>query len=307
MPKKTAKTETKTEATPSPASPVAAGSGFETTAVVGLPKFNPHTRPASGATEQVSTTPIRQSYEDVQRAARGPGVEEWKQADKLRADLAELYNTLREDDRYAPEYKAESAWKRYEETRAQVEKLAPEARQKMLKSAEGLERMSIPTPECEGIITKDTNKLLLRAHERDRLEGLISRQHKMADKGPLKGKSPADVLKEEYERGLRDGGPGGGATVRAVIGLVRDWGLDLDGVVDAQRKAHHRGALEDAHSARIRADMIGRTVPEPPASLKKGTQGGSPRRNTGTYAGAPRTLVPREKPTLFKKQRPLWK
>jgi hypothetical protein len=247
------------------------------------------------------------TYESVQGDARGPGVEEWRQVDKARSDLSELYRSLSDDDRYAHEFKTEKAWAAYERTRAHVDKLAPLARRKMLKSAKSLERMSIPTPECEGIITKDTNKLLLRAHERGRLEGLISRQHKMADKGPLKGKSPADVLKEEYERGLRDGGPGGGATVRAVIGLVRDWGLDLDGVVDAQRKAHHRGALEDAHSARIRADMIGRTVPEPPASLKKGTQGGSPRRNTGTYAGAPRTLVPREKPTLFKKQRPLWK
>jgi len=305
MPKKTAKTETKTEASEatSPASPVAAGSGFETTAVVGLPKFNPHTRPASGATEQVSTTPIRQSYEDVQRAARGPGVEEWKQADKLRADLAELYNTLREDDRYAPEYKAESAWKRYEETRAQVEKLAPEARQKMLKSAEGLERMSIPTPEHEGLITKDTDKLLLTAHERSRLEGLLGRQ-RQSTKGPFKA-NPMDILKNAYEQGLDQGGPGGGATVRAVYELARDWGLDIDAIVDAHRKDYHRGALEDAQSARMRAEMIGRTVPQPPFA-----KGGVASKGAGTYGtGATTAFIPREKGMLFKNKnrRPAWR
>jgi hypothetical protein len=243
------------------------------------------------------------TYETEQAGARGPGVEEWKRLDKARSDLSELYRSLSEDDRYAQEYKTETAWAAYAKTKARVEKLAPEARRKMLRSAEGLERMSVPRPAGEAIVTKDTDKLLLTSHARSRLESLISHHQEMASKGPLKGKSPADVLKEEYERGLEESGPAGGATVRAVVGLCRDRGLDIDGVVDAQRKAHHRGALEDARSARMRADMVGRTVPEPPASLKKGARGGSPRR-TGTYAaGAPRTLEPREKQTIFKKQK----
>ena len=107
----------------------------------------------------MTETPLRQSYEDIQREAKGPGVEEWRQADKARDNLSELYRSLSEDDRYAPEYKSEQAWAKYEETRARVEQLAPEAREKMLRSAEGLERMSIPTPEGEGLITKDTNTL----------------------------------------------------------------------------------------------------------------------------------------------------
>src|SRR5215211_672191 len=238
MPKKTATPEARTEtspeeaaattseATPAPLSHVVAG---------GLPRFNPHARPTTeeGLTSE-ATGPIRQSYESVQSEARGPGVEEWRQVDKARSDLAELYNNLREDDRYAPEYKAETAWARYEETRAQVERLAPEARQKMLKSAGGLERMSIPTPEHEGLYTSDTDKLLLTAHERSRLEGLLGRQ-RQSGKGPFKA-NPMDILKNAYEQGLDQGGPGGGATVRAVYELARDWGLDIDAIVDAHRK-----------------------------------------------------------------------
>jgi hypothetical protein len=223
----------------------------------------------------MTDTPLKQSYESVQESARGAGVEEWKRADKLRADLSATYQALREDARYTEEHKAETAWKRYEETKAEVEQLAPEAREKMLRSAEGLERMSIPTPEGEGLITKDTNKLLLTAHERSRIEGLLSRAKEIGGSSGFAQK-PHAILSREYERGLNEGGPGGGATVRAVYGLARDWGLDINAIVDAHRKAHHRGALEDAEAARMRAEMIGRHVSEPP--FKRGG-GNSPRRN----------------------------
>ena len=118
-------------------------------------------------------------------------------------------------------------------------------------------------------------------------------------------------MKTEYERGLAEGGPGGGATVRAVVGLARDWGLDINAIVDEHRKPHHHGALEDAQAARMRADMVGRSVPEPPYK-RRGVAAGAPRRDVGTYAGARgAAFLPRDKPreqqTIFKKRRPLWK
>jgi hypothetical protein len=249
------------------------------------------------------TQAINPSYEDIQQGAKGPGADEWREVDKARSDLAALYRSLSEDDRYAPEYKAQTAWTKYEETKARVEKLAPEARQKMLKSAEGLERMSIPTPEGESLITKDTNKLLLTAHERSRIEGLISRSERTA-KGPFKA-APVDILSREYARGLDEGGPSGGATVRAVYELARDWGLDINAIVDKHRKAHHHGALEDAQAARMRAEMVGKTVPEPP--FKRG--GVAPRGDVGTYRNAP-AFMPRaevERSPPFELRRAHWR
>src|SRR5215204_2649674 len=108
---------------------------------------------------------MTETYETMQANDRGPGLLEWRQVDEARSDLAEYYRSLREDDRYAPEYKAQKAWERYEQTRAEVAKLAPEARAKMLKSAGSLERMSIPRPEGESLITEDTDRLLLTAHQ----------------------------------------------------------------------------------------------------------------------------------------------
>jgi hypothetical protein len=58
----------------------------------------------SMTSESLSLSPIRSTYKSVQGAARGPGVEEWRQVDRARSDLTELYRSLSEDDRYAPEY-----------------------------------------------------------------------------------------------------------------------------------------------------------------------------------------------------------
>ena len=159
------------------------------------------------------TEAINSSYERIQQEAKGAGVKEWRQADKLRADLSGTYQSLKDDERYALEYKSSEAWKRYEETKTKVEQLAPQAREKMLRSAQSLERLSIPTPEGEGVVTKDTNKLLLTAHERGRLEGLVNRAQQ-SGRGPFKA-NPVDVLKPAYEQGLEQGGPG--AALRCVL------------------------------------------------------------------------------------------
>src|SRR5829696_6799456 len=208
-------------------------------------------------------SPTRSTYESLQANAQGPGLEEWRQVDRARSSLTEFYRSLSEDDRYAPEYKTQAAWERYEKTKEQVEKLASEARRRMLKSAKSLERMSIPRPEGEALNTEDVERLLLTAQERTRLEGLISYHQQMTAKGPFRAK-PIDVLKAAFEQGLGRGGPGGGATVRAVYELARDRGLDIDRIVAEHRKPHHRRALEDAQAARTRADMVGRFMPEPP-------------------------------------------
>jgi hypothetical protein len=277
--------------------------------VVTLPKFNPHARPV--ATEQVSTTPIRQSYEEIQQEAKGPGSDEWRAADKARAKLTELYRDLQEDERFATEYKSQRAWEEYEKAREQIEQLAPTAREKMRKSADSLERLSIPTPEHESLITQDTNKLLLTAHERNRLEGLLDRAEKQAErtKGQFK-RDPQAILKAEYERGLSEGGPGGGATVRAVYQLARDRGLDIHAIVDEHRRPSHHGALEDAERARMRANLVGRSVPEPPFAHPLQ---GSRSKDVGTYGAGGRMFVGRgpvgvaQRKPGASRRRPYWR
>jgi hypothetical protein len=284
------------------------GQVSQISAPIGLARWNPHrpaTSEAEGAQDSVggfAGAAYKPSYEALQNDATGAGVDEWKQADRARAALGETYLKLAADERYAPEFKAEQAWAAYEQTKAKVDKLAPEAREKMLKSASSLERLSIPTPDGESLTTQSTDKLLLTAHERSRIESLIERRTNAAA-GPIKP-NPAEILQAEYERGLEQGGPGGGATVRAVMDLVRDWGLDTDAVVDAHRKPSHRKAMQNAQEARMRADLIAARVPEPPAPLRKRPRGSSNR------ASRPQAmLVPKgdDKPIVHgtrKKRRP---
>jgi hypothetical protein len=269
----------------------------------GPPRFNFNARPITNKGVPVTDTPIRPSYESIQQEAKGPGTDEWRQVDKARSELSELYRNLQEDERYAPEYKSERAWQEYGKVRGQVEQLAPEARAKMLGSADSLERMSIPTPEHEGLLTRDTNRLLLTAHERNRIEGLLDRAEKQGEKGPFK-RDPHDILKAEYKRGLDEGGPGGGATVRAVYQLARDRGLDIHAIVDEHRKPHHHGALEDAERARMRANLVGKSVPEPPFPRP----GRKSREGIGTYGGRRKDFVSQERSSMqVQKRRPYWK
>ncbi len=53
------------------------------------------------------TEAINPSYEDIQRQAKGPGVEEWKSADKARASLPEFYR-----ERGSATKPSEPRWKR---------------------------------------------------------------------------------------------------------------------------------------------------------------------------------------------------
>jgi hypothetical protein len=284
-----------------------ATSGTQRTAphvVSGLPKFNFNARPITAAEEApVTDTPVRPSYESIQQQARGPGADEWRQLDKARAELTGLYNSLREDERYAPEYKSERAWSEYEKTKAKIEQLAPEAHKKMLRSAEGLERQSIPTPEGEGLITKDTNKRLLTVHERSRLESLINRAKESAEQIPKWQANPFDLLKHEYARGLEEGGPGGGATVRAVYELARDWDMDIHAIVDDHRKPRHHEAFENAEQRLMQAELVGRHVPEPPFK-----RGGTSPREMGTYGSRTKAFMPQESTQVQpKKRKPYWR
>src|SRR5687768_1186854 len=105
----TPRVEAKPE-TPAQAPPSRAGHHV----VGGLPRFNFNAPPTTTGGQRMTETPLRQSYDDVQREAKGPGVEEWRQADHARENLSELYTSLRDDPRFTEEHKAETAWARYE-------------------------------------------------------------------------------------------------------------------------------------------------------------------------------------------------
>jgi hypothetical protein len=241
------------------------------------------------------TEAIKPTYEGIQEQAKGPGVEEWRRADKARADLSEFYRTLQEDPRISDLARSEQAWQRYEAVKAQVEAESTKAKELSARSRDTLERLSIPTPESEGLITTNTEKLLLTQGEANRINRRLERLESVA--GPIKPSSEA-ILKEEYARGLQVGGPQGGAICRAVVEIARDAGADINRIVDEHRKEHHRKALEDAQSAMMREQLISRSVSKPPFPHPDRLQQGG--KGVGTYRNAP-ALIPTDRGALARK------
>ena len=244
------------------------------------------------------TESINPTYDDIQREAKGPGVEEWRRADQARSDLTEFYRQLEADPRISDLARSERAWARYGLVRAEVEQAAPEARAKMAHSAEVAARQSIPTPEGEALTTSNTEKLLLTQGEQSRIYRQLDRLE--SARGPFK-RTPAQVLKEEYTRGLQIGGPQGGAICRAVYEIARDTGVDIESIVDEHRRDSHRRALEDAQGAEMRLQLVGKSVSKPPfPHPDKLHQGG---RDIGTYRGKSKAFVPGSRVALTEKFR----
>ena len=234
------------------------------------------------------TEAINPNYEDIQSQAKGPGTEVWKNADRARAGLREYYAHLGADPRLSDLARSEQAWQRYEAVKAQVEADSAKAKELSERSARTAERQSIPMPEGESVITSDKDKLLLTQGEHYRINRLIDRKSSRATKAtPFK---LANLLKAEYARGVEVGGVQGGAICRAVVEVARDAGEDIHRIVDAHRRDSHRRALEDAQSAEMRLQLIGKSVSQPPFPRPEELQGGE--KGVGTYRGKQKALMP---------------
>jgi hypothetical protein len=247
---------------------------------------------------------MTETYEQLRDSATGEAGAAWKAADREEANLRTIYRTLKEDPRYTPEHKAEQAWAAYEATKEKIAEGKAKARESLEKQARSGERFSIPMPEGEHLVPSDTSKLLASQNEASRIVRKLDRLEGSA--GPFKRK-PAEVLKEEYERGLQIGGVQGGAICRGVLEAADELGVDKDQVVDDFRRPSHRNALEDAQRASMLTQHIGSSIPEPPfpnPRLQRVKASG----RVGSYGGGQKAFLPRQQEVgTTKRSRPPWK
>ena len=252
---------------------------------------------------------MTETYEQLRDSATGEAGEAWRRKDREEANLRTLYRTLKEDPRYTQEHKAEQAWERYEAAKEKIEADTAKTREGLAKRVRSGERFSMPMPEGESLITTDTAKLLASQNESARIVRKLDRLAKRGA-GPFKQK-PAEVLKEEYERGLQIGGVQGGAICRGVLEAADELGVDKDPVLDDFRRQSHRNALEDAQRASMLTQHIGSSIPEPPfpnPRLQRVKASG----RVGSYgAGGQKAFLPREQgpmeTTTTRRRRPPWK
>ena len=177
-------------------------------------------------------------YEALRDSATGEAGTAWKAADREAEKLAALYQELREDPRYTDEHKAETAWAAYDRAAPKVKDGRAKAKELLQKQVRTGERFSLPFPEGEAPTTTDTQKLIATQNEASRIVRQVDRTQGDR-KIPLKRK-PADLLREEYGRGLEVGGVQGGAICRGVLEAARELGVDAHSLVDPHRKDRHR-------------------------------------------------------------------
>ena len=152
-------------------------------------------------------------------------------------------------------------------------------------------------PEGESLITTDTSKLLASQNEASRIVRKLDRLA-TSGAGPFK-RSPAEVLKQEYGRGLELGGVQGAAICRGTLEAADELGVDKEQVVDGFRRQSHRNALEDAERALMLTQHISKQVPEPPFP--------NPQLQRVKASGTGKLFIPRDRPLQTKRRRPAWK
>src|SRR5215216_7784163 len=203
-----------------------------------------------------------------------------REAQAARRDLIRQYESLDSDERYTDEHRATAAWQAYDESKSLIEQKAKSAREKLLESADRHELSSLPFPGGQSLRTDGVQLLALSQGERSRIvERLgyeppnIARMKAAGKNVPASAEArPANVLREEYARGLDIGGVQGGAICRAVISLAEDRGMSVDDIVDEHRRDWQRQRLQSAQDARIQARSVYSRVPLPSSPRPGGAQ-----------------------------------
>jgi hypothetical protein len=237
-----------------------------------------------------------------------------REAQAARRDLIRQYESLDNDERYTDEHRATAAWQAYDKSKPLIEQKANAAREKLLKSADEYELSSIPLPGGQSLRTNNVELLSLTQGERARIVERLSYEPPNIARMKAAGKNvpasaenkPANVLREEYARGLDIGGPQGGAICRAVVGLAEDRGMRVDDIVDEHRRDWQRTYLQNAQDARIQARSVYSRVPLPSSPRPGGAKSPEEAR-----AGKRRTLfgMPKKASAAIQKKRrkPHWK
>jgi hypothetical protein len=241
--------------------------------------------------------PVHESYEGLRESVENTEAKAaWKDADRRREHLSQTYRTLSEDPRFTSEHKASQLWEAYEEQSAHIQAAGEKARSLLEKEAKGHEMMSVPRPKGENIFNLSAERLLASQNEAGRIVRKMQRLQDASSAGPFKPNT-ADLLREEYARGIEAGGIEGVAICKGALMAADELGISEDAFLNDLRTPEQLAMLERAERARRMAFSIPTSIPEPP--LKR------PREQPAS--GSPTKLfIPRDRPAHTKKPPPSW-
>ena len=234
-------------------------------------------------------------YEQMRDQESGPAGQAWREADRQERELRNLYESLREDNRFTDEHKSEQAWSAFLAKKDAILEGRKQAKETLRKQARSAERYSVPLPKDASSVVKDATELTAIQHEASRIREKVQR---LQERNPLSGGDKAEPLRAEYERGMELGGIEGTTICRGTLKAAEELGVEVDSVVDSFRKDHHRENKQRAQAANQAAFTIGTKIKEPPFPRPNDVP---PQSLDGVLASRARRYKPqptREKPRL---------
>jgi hypothetical protein len=228
--------------------------------------------------------PIRETYEGLRDSVENTEARAaWNDRDRREALLAETYRTLKDDPRYTEAHKAGQMWAAYDKQSEVIRAASEKARELLEREARGHEMMSVPRPKGENIFNLSTERLIASQNEAGRIVRKVQRLQDAP--GPFK-MNTADVLKEEYAKGIEAGGVEGVAICKGALMAADELGVP-DEFLDELRTPEQRELLDKAWRARRAAFSIPNRVSEPPLRRPQDGRPGS---------GAGSLFIPRDRP-----------
>jgi hypothetical protein len=216
--------------------------------------------------EPLSLESARQSrgvstYTELRDSVDGEAGTAWRTADREAESYQEFIQSLREDNRFSDEYKCAESWQRYLRSKEIVESNRQKAKEKLSQQAATARRFSIPMPREQGLHATSDSAIIASQNEASRLVRQLDRMRDT--KSPFKP-DPAEVLREEYGRGLGIGGIQGAAICRGVFSAAEELGVGTESVAGPHREKRHLDSLERAEQYERMSFAIGGTLREPP-------------------------------------------
>jgi hypothetical protein len=210
----------------------------------------------------IETYGVSESYEALRDSVTNAEARAaWLDHDRRQANLSETYRTLKDDVRYTEEHKASQMWAAYERESEHIQAAGQKDRELLERDAKGHEMMSTPRPKGENIFNISTEKLLAAQNEAARIARKTQRRQDAP--GPFKPNT-ADVLRDEYARGIESGGVEGLTICKGALMAADEFGISAEEFLNDLRTPEQLEALDKARRARTMAQSIGKGIPKPP-------------------------------------------
>lgn len=251
--------------------------------------------------------PINEPYEQLQDSVEDNETRaSWRDHDRRRLALTQTYHDLKEDPRYADSHKQEQMWQSYVREAPRIKAAAEKTKSLLEKEVRYAEEQSIPRPRGESLKMGTPERLLAAQNAASSLIRKVERSQKRLEKSPIGGPTTPTILKDEFAKGLAQGGLEGATHCSAVLLAAEELDVDQDSFLNDLREPKHHEALDRARRYTTMTQAISASVPEPPVA-RPGSSRGSSNRNVFLRESSQGAPIRHAGGSFGRRRKPSWK